>query len=70
MEVFAQSRRMKILLLIQEISIRRGARKPSEVFVVRNGPDLDKFQPVDPNKELISKGKIVVGYLGNMNICK
>jgi glycosyltransferase involved in cell wall biosynthesis len=52
----------------KEISIRRGGKKANEVFVVRNGPDLDKFHSVAPNKELTLKGSTLVGYLGNMNL--
>jgi glycosyltransferase involved in cell wall biosynthesis len=48
-------------------AISRGGRSPDGVFVVRNGPDLDKFRIVPPKEGLKKDGEILVGYLGNMN---
>ena len=31
----------------RRIAIERGGVAPENVFVVRNGPDLDRFAPVD-----------------------
>jgi len=52
----------------KEIAIKRGGKTAEEVFVVRNGPDLNKFHLVPPNQELLKKGNTLIGYLGNMNI--
>jgi len=52
----------------KQIAIKRGLKKPSEIFVVRNGPDLGKFRSVDTQKSLKEDGEILVGYLGNMNL--
>jgi len=52
----------------KEIAIERGGKVPEEVFVVRNGPDLNKFRKVPPRNGLKMDGEILVGYLGNMNI--
>ncbi len=51
----------------KETAIERGRKKPEDVFVVRNGPDLDNFKIVPPKKGLKNKAEILVGYLGNMN---
>jgi len=52
----------------KSIAIERGGRDPASVFVVRNGPDLGKFHPVEPRNDLKKNGEILVGYLGNINI--
>jgi glycosyltransferase involved in cell wall biosynthesis len=52
----------------KQIAIKRGLKKPGEIFVVRNGPDLDKFRLVDTQKSLKKDCEILVGYLGNMNL--
>lgn len=51
----------------KETAIERGRKKPEDVFVVRNGPDLDKFKIVSPKEGLKNKEEILIGYLGNMN---
>ena len=37
------------------------------MFVVRNGPDLDRLHRVPPRQDLKEPGQVLVGYLGNMN---
>jgi glycosyltransferase involved in cell wall biosynthesis len=52
----------------RSLAIGRGRRDPKDVFVVRNGPDLEKFRlvPVQPN---LKHGKSwLVGYVGTMSI--
>jgi glycosyltransferase involved in cell wall biosynthesis len=51
----------------KEVAITRGRKNPNEVFIVRNGPDLRKFQPVRAREDLRTNGEVLVGYLGNMN---
>lgn len=51
----------------KEKAVSRGKKRGGDVFVVRNGPDLDKFRPSPPKKDLRSDHEILVGYLGNMN---
>lgn len=46
----------------------RGGMKPEDVFVVRNGPDLEKFQLVPPRAELKYGKRWLVGYVGTMSI--
>jgi glycosyltransferase involved in cell wall biosynthesis len=52
----------------KELAIARGSRDPGDVFVVRNGPDLETFKAV-PAKLALKHGKqYLVGYVGNMSI--
>lgn len=50
------------------LAISRGHKDPADVFVVRNGPDLDTFKPVAANPALKYGKKFLVGYVGNMNV--
>lgn len=51
----------------KKVAIERGGKQLKDVFVVRNGPNLEKFKSVPPRKDLKNEGDILVGYLGNMN---
>lgn len=51
----------------KETAVSRGGKRPEDVFVVRNGPDLQKFRKVPPRSGLKAEGQVLVGYLGNMN---
>ena len=51
----------------KEIAVRRGGLDPDDVFVVRNGPDLEIFKPVPATPELKKGKKYLVGYVGNMS---
>lgn len=50
------------------LAISRGGLDPEDVFVVRNGPDLETFRPVPPLPELKYGKTYLVGYVGNMSI--
>lgn len=52
----------------RKVAIERGGMDPDRVFVVRNGPDLETFQPVDPKMELKYGKKHLVGYVGTMSV--
>ncbi|MBU1343654.1 MAG: glycosyltransferase family 4 protein [Proteobacteria bacterium] len=52
----------------KKIAIERGNISPDDVFVVRNGPDLDKFKPVAPIPELKYGKNYLVGYVGTMSV--
>jgi glycosyltransferase involved in cell wall biosynthesis len=52
----------------KELAIKRGGLAPEDVFVVRNGPDLDTFKPVSPKPELKHGKPFLVGYVGTMSI--
>ncbi len=52
----------------KSLAISRGKRDPEDVFVVRNGPDLDTFKLV-PAKSNLKYGKpFLIGYVGTMSI--
>ena len=51
----------------KEIAVSRGNKESKNVFVVRNGPDLEKFTLVPPKLGLKEHSEILVGYIGNMN---
>jgi glycosyltransferase involved in cell wall biosynthesis len=50
------------------LAVARGGLDPADVFVVRNGPNLDTFKPVAPVSELKHGKKFLVGYVGTMSV--
>jgi glycosyltransferase involved in cell wall biosynthesis len=52
----------------KEIAVSRGGLSADDVFVVRNGPDLETFKPVAPDPALKHGKKFLVGYVGTMSI--
>lgn len=50
------------------LAVSRGGHKPEDVFVVRNGPDLDTFKAVPPIPALKYGKRFLVGYVGTMSI--
>jgi glycosyltransferase involved in cell wall biosynthesis len=50
----------------RRIAIERGRKAPEDVFVVRNGPNLARFQPVDPDSSLKRGRRHLIAYLGIM----
>ena len=51
----------------RDIDIERNGIASDRVFVVRNGPDLKRVRPVDPDPALVGMGKTILGYVGAMN---
>lgn len=51
----------------KEIAVARGGMKPDDVFVVRNGPELNKFVPVPPNPKWKHGRRYLVGYVGTIS---
>lgn len=51
----------------KELAVNRGGLKRDDVFVVRNGPDLQTFRPVPSVPELKYGKPYLVGYVGNMS---
>jgi glycosyltransferase involved in cell wall biosynthesis len=49
------------------VAMRRGKKRADEVTVVRNGPAPCDFPDGEPDPKIRALGRIVVGYLGNMN---
>jgi glycosyltransferase involved in cell wall biosynthesis len=52
----------------KEIAITRGDRDPNDVFVVRNGPDLERFQAATRNTALKYGKSFLVGYVGHISV--
>ena len=50
----------------KEIAVGRGHKRPQDVHVVRNGPDLDLFRPVQPEPIYKHGRRFMVGYVGLM----
>jgi len=51
----------------KRIAQNRAGKKPESVFVVRNGPDLQRMHLVPPDKNLKSLNKTILCYIGEMN---
>ncbi|WP_416973808.1 glycosyltransferase family 4 protein [Streptomyces sp. 4F14] len=50
----------------KEVAVRRGGRRPEDVFVVRSAPDVDRFHPVPAEPELKRGKPHLLCYLGVM----
>jgi glycosyltransferase involved in cell wall biosynthesis len=50
----------------RDVAIRRGGRRPEDVFVVRSAPATDRFRPVPPEPELKRGKPHLLCYLGVM----
>lgn len=50
----------------RSVALGRGGKRPEDVFVVRNGPDLTRFRPVEPDPALKRGRDYLIGYLGVM----
>ncbi|WP_435615463.1 glycosyltransferase family 4 protein [Streptomyces coelicoflavus] len=50
----------------KDVAIRRGGRRPDDVFVVRSAPATDRFRPVPPEPELKRGKPHLLCYLGVM----
>jgi glycosyltransferase involved in cell wall biosynthesis len=50
----------------RRIAIERGRRAPEDVAVVRTGPDLSRFTPVDPDPALKGDRAHLISYVGVM----
>ncbi len=51
----------------KKIEIERGGLNPEKVFVVRNGPDLDRLKLTPPDEGLKKLDKKILGYVGAIN---
>jgi glycosyltransferase involved in cell wall biosynthesis len=51
----------------KKIAVTRGCKAPDDVYVVRNGPNLETFKPVPPNPALKYGKQYLVGYVGVMS---
>jgi len=51
----------------KDLAVSRGHHAQEDVFIVRNGPDLETFRAVPPNPGLKYGKAYLVGYVGNMS---
>jgi glycosyltransferase involved in cell wall biosynthesis len=52
----------------RRIAIERGRKSPENVFVVRNGPDSERFRPGEPDESLKRGREHLIAYLGIMGV--
>lgn len=52
----------------RNLALTRGGKRQEDVFIVRNGPDLDRIKPVPANPERKRGKKFLVGYVGTISI--
>ncbi len=52
----------------RDLATSRGSLAPEDVFVVRNGPDLQTFKAVPPNPALKHGKPHLIGYVGTMSV--
>jgi glycosyltransferase involved in cell wall biosynthesis len=52
----------------RNLALDRGGRSADDVFIVRNGPDLDRCHTVIPDRDLKYGKDYLVGYVGTMSI--
>jgi glycosyltransferase involved in cell wall biosynthesis len=52
----------------ESIALARGGMAPEDVFVVRNGPDLNTFKAVPSNPILKYGRRYLVGYVGTISV--
>ncbi|MFI1366421.1 glycosyltransferase family 4 protein [Streptomyces griseochromogenes] len=50
----------------RDVAMRRGGRRPEDIFVVRSAPAIERFQPVPPEPELKHGKPHLLCYLGVM----
>jgi glycosyltransferase involved in cell wall biosynthesis len=50
----------------RSVALGRGRKRPEDVFVVRNGPDLERFRPLQPDNSLKRGRQHLITYLGVM----
>jgi glycosyltransferase involved in cell wall biosynthesis len=50
----------------RDVAVRRGGRRPEDVFVVRSAPQIERFQPVPAEPELKNGKPHLLCYLGVM----
>ncbi|MFH8486841.1 glycosyltransferase family 4 protein [Streptomyces longisporoflavus] len=50
----------------RDVAVRRGGKRPQDVFVVRSAPAVERFQPVPPEPELKRGKPHLLCYLGVM----
>lgn len=50
----------------KKVAQERGQKSPSEITIVRNGPNRERIRPVEPDPELRKRAGTLLGYVGIM----
>jgi glycosyltransferase involved in cell wall biosynthesis len=50
----------------RDVALKRGGKRPEDVFVVRSAPDLSRFAPAEPDETLKRGRAHLIAYLGVM----
>jgi glycosyltransferase involved in cell wall biosynthesis len=50
------------------MDMRRGSVSEERITVVRNGPELDRMWPVEPDQDLRQKAGTIIAYAGEMGV--
>ena len=50
------------------MEMERGGVRPERITIVRNGPELNSRQGIEPDPGLRQKGKTIIGYVGVMGV--
>lgn len=50
----------------KRLEMERGGLPAERITIVRNGPSIKRIYPIEPDPELRSMGKTIVGYVGDM----
>jgi glycosyltransferase involved in cell wall biosynthesis len=52
----------------RDLAVTRGGIDPEDVFIVRNGPDLETFKAIPSNAALKHGKPYLIGYVGTMSV--
>ena len=50
----------------KRVALRRGRRRPEDVFVVRSGPQLARFGPIEADESLKRGHRFLISFIGEM----
>src|SRR5438445_10438340 len=59
---------MSTIYSYRDIAVSRGGLTSEDIFVVRNGPDLNTFKAVPPKPAVKNGKRYLVGYVGVMSV--
>lgn len=52
----------------KRMAMKRARIAAERIIIVRNGPDMERIKPVEPDPELRAPGKLLIGYMGIMGV--
>lgn len=51
----------------RQLVIRRDGKRPEQVTIVRQGPNLDRMQGIEPDQSIRDRAGSIIAFLGNMS---